>query len=131
MHFLALEAHIQQYGADLRHKTDNLPAVAWTYKFCSSTSIIAACILQAFAVQLHHTHSALLNIQHISGIYNTIADVASQAHDPAPHAFLTFFTTTFPPSQSTYWTLYQFNCKTACKVFSELLQRPSTLASWR
>ena len=35
MHFLALKAHLQQYGANLRLKTvtiwyNNLPAVAWT-----------------------------------------------------------------------------------------------------
>ena len=60
-----------------------------------------------------------------------MADVASRKHDPSPHAFLIFFTTTFPPPQNQCWTLYQFNSKIALKVFSELRHRPSTLASWR
>ena len=59
-----------------------------------------------------------------------MSDVASRKHDPSPHAFLIFFTTTFPPPQNQSWTLYQFNSKIASKVFSELRHKPSTLASW-
>ena len=84
MHFLALEAHLQQYGANLRHNSmviwcDNLPAVAWTYKFHLTTHL-ATRILQAFVVRLQHTQLALVNIQHILGIYNLMADVASRSH---------------------------------------------------
>jgi hypothetical protein len=55
-----------------------LPAVAWTYKFRISTSPIAARILRALAVQLHENQTALLSVEHISGIFNNMGDVASQ-----------------------------------------------------
>jgi hypothetical protein len=56
---------------------NNLPAVAWMYKFRTSTSLVAARILRALAVRLHTNRAALLSVEHISGIYNTMADVAS------------------------------------------------------
>jgi hypothetical protein len=51
---------------------DNLPAVAWTYKFQTSTSPIAARILRALAVRLHKNQTALLSVEHISGIFNNV-----------------------------------------------------------
>jgi hypothetical protein len=56
---------------------DNLPAVAWMYKFHTSTSLVATWILRALTVRLHTNRAALLSVEHISGIYNTMADVAS------------------------------------------------------
>ena len=136
IHFLALEAQVQHYGRTLHHQSvaiwcDNLPAVSWTYKFRTSTSLIAARILRAFAMRLHVTQSALINIQHISGVYNTMADYASREHTTNSHSFLTAFTHRFPPPQAGYWTLYQFATTTTYKVFSELRQTPSQMASWR
>ena len=136
IHFLALEAHALHSGQTLKHRSvaiwcDNLPAVAWTYKFRTSTSPLAARILRALAIRLHSTHSALLNVQHISGIYNTMADYASREHTTDSHDFLAAFTTRFPPPQNGFWTLYQFADATASKVFSELRRTPSPLASWR
>ena len=135
-HFLALEAHVTRIGKTLKHQSiaiwcDNLPAVAWTYKFRTATSLIAARILRALAIRLHATHSALLNVQHISGIYNTMADYASRTHTLDSHDFLVAFTTTFPPPKNGYWTLYLFATNTASRVFSELRPTPSPLASWR
>jgi hypothetical protein len=47
---------------------DNLPAVAWMYKFRTITSLVAAQILGALAVRLHTIQAALLSVKHISGI---------------------------------------------------------------
>lgn len=136
MHFLALEETLKRRRATLTHKSvaiwcDNLPAVAWTYKFRTATSPLAARILRAFAVRLHATHSALVNIQHITGSYNVMADVASRKHSTHPATFLTDFTARFPPPQNGFWTLFQFGPTLASKIFSELLQQQSPLASWR
>jgi hypothetical protein len=136
IHFLALESHVQLHNQTLKHQSvaiwcDNLPAVAWTYKFRTSTSLLAARILRAFAIRLHATHSSLLNIQHISGIYNTMADFASRKHTLDSHDFLVAFAKRFPPPQNGYWTLFHFANSTISKVFSELRPTPSPLASWR
>ena len=136
LHFLALEEYTKWTSQPLKHQSvaiwcDNLPAVAWTYKFRTATSQVAARILRAFAVRLHATHSALLNIQHISGSYNIMADMASREHSTDPTTFLTNFTQHFPPPQNNFWTLFQFGPTLASKAFSELHPKPSQLASWR
>jgi hypothetical protein len=80
LHWLVLEHVVEP--ATLRNASsvwcDNLPAVAWMYKFRTSMSIVAARILQALAVRLHTNRAALLSVEHISGIYNKMAGVASQ-----------------------------------------------------
>jgi len=135
-HFLALESIATKQGYSLKHQSvaiwcDNLPAVAWTYKFRTATSDVSARLLRALAVRLHATHSALINIQHISGSYNIMADVASRQHTTDPSAFLHSFSTTFPPPQQGYWTLFQFANTLKSKVFSELLHERSPLESWK
>ena len=136
LQFLVLEAAMHRHKRKLQHQTvaiwcDNMPAVAWTYKFRASTSRIASRLLRAFAVRLHTTKSALTNVNHISGVYNTMADVASRKHTTNPSDFLTKFSTTFPPPQDAFWTLYQFSNKRTSKICSELRLTPSPLASWR
>jgi hypothetical protein len=79
---------------------DNLPAVAWTYKFRTSTSPIAARILRALAVRLHKNQTALLSVEHISGIFNNMADVASRKHNTDRKHFLTDFSARFHPRRT-------------------------------
>ena len=72
MCLLALEAKLNRMGRNLEHATvaiwcNNLPAVAWTYKFRTSRSAVASRILRALAVRLHFTRSALMSVDHISG----------------------------------------------------------------
>jgi hypothetical protein len=100
---------------------DNLPAVAWMYKFRRSTSLVAARILRALAVRLHTNQAALLSVKHISGIYNTMADVASRRHSLDNAKFLTDFSALFPPPQDKSWTLFLHSNKVTSKVCSELL----------
>ena len=110
---------------------DNLPAVAWMYKFRTSTSLIAARILRALAVRLHTNRAALLSVEHISGIYNKMADVASRQHSTTNTVFLTEFSASFPPPQGQSWTLFLLSNKVTSKVSSELLNQQLTLESWR
>jgi hypothetical protein len=110
---------------------DNLPAVAWMYKFRTSTSLVAARILRALAVRLHTNRAALLSVEHISGIYNTMADVASRQHSLDNTVFLTNFSKLFRPPQGESWTMCLLSNKITSKVSSELLKKQSTLESWR
>ena len=136
LHFIVLEAITAAHNLSLRHTTaaiwcDNLPAVAWTYKYRNSTSFIASKLLRILAIRIHHTESALLNVQHISGSYNILADTASREHSTNSATFLSQFTSQFPPPKNGYWTLYTLPSSIKCKICSELLQKPSALASWR
>jgi hypothetical protein len=133
LHWLALEASVDK--ASLVHTSiaiwcDNLPAVSWIYKMRTSTSPIASRILRALAVRLQLHHTGLLAIDHISGIYNIMADVASRKHVSHPMQFLNYFTTTFTPPQQNFWTLFQFRNNLLSKISSEMLNAPSPLASW-
>ena len=136
MHFLAIESRMAHCGGSIRHRSlsiwcDNLTAVSWMYKFRTSTSSIASRILRAFAVRLHVNATALLAIDHISGVYNVMADVASRKHNTNPTTFLTDYTALFPPPQAGYWTLFQFTDKRIFRICSELRHKPSQLESWR
>ena len=133
MHWLALE---QDVGTKLHHQSpaiwcDNLPAVAWTYKFRTSTSQIAASILRALATQLHVCQAGTLSVDHISGVYNVMADVASRKHTTNPSDFLPYVSSKFPPPQRTCWTLFQFSNKITSLICSELQQKSLTMSSWR
>ena len=134
MHWMVLEQAVDP--TTLNHNSvaiwcDNLPAVAWTYKFRTSTSPIAARILRALAVRLHEQKTALLSVEHISGIFNVMADVASRKHSTNNAQFLTEFSSHFPPPQDALWTLFRFSNKITSKICSELLNQQSTLESWR
>ena len=134
LHWLVLEQTVEQ--DQLKHTSiaiwcDNLPAVSWVYKMRTSTSPIAARILRALAVRLQCHETGLLAIDHISGIYNTMADVASRKHVTHKEHFLRYFTKSFPPPQENFWTLFQFRDRILSKISSEMLNAPSPLASWK
>ena len=134
MHWLALEAAAGP--ANLKHQSpaiwcDNLSAVAWTYKSRSSSSRIAANILRALATRLHKLESGLLSIDHISGDFNSMADVASREHDTDLTEFLLHFTLTFPPPQDCCWNQFQHSTRITSRICSELLTETSTMGSWR
>jgi len=134
MHWLVLEHSVDPItlrGVSVSIWCDNLPAVAWMYKFRTSTSLVAARILRALAVRLHTNRTALLSVEHISGIYNNMADVASRKHSLDNATFLTDFSAHFPPPQGESWTLFLLSNKVTSKVSSELLKKQSTLESWR
>jgi hypothetical protein len=102
---------------------DNLPAVAWMYKCRTSTLLMAVRILRALAVRLHTNRPALLSVKHISGIYNTMADVASRRHSLDNAKFQTDFPALFPPPQDESWTLFLLSNKVTSKVCLELLNQ--------
>ena len=134
MHWLALE---QAVGKDnLKHQSptiwcDNIPAVSWVYKFRSNVSTLAANILRAFATRLHYCHAGLLSVDHISGIFNILADFASREHTTDLTNFLILFHQKFPPPQQSSWNLFQFSTKLTCKICSQLLLKTSKMESWR
>ena len=132
MQFLVLE----QAVPTLQHQSpaiwcDNIPAVAWIYKFRTSTSHLASHILLALATRLHKNQTGLLSVDHISGIYNTLADCASREHSTNPYTFLQIFTQKYTPPQGHSWTLFQFNNRTLSKISSVIQTQTSTMASWQ
>ena len=50
------------------------------------------------ATRLHKIQTGLLSVDHISGIYNTLANYASREHSTNPYAFLNFSHTNTPPT---------------------------------
>jgi hypothetical protein len=110
--------------------SDNTTAVHWTTKLRSSSNPIAGRVLTALATRLHFLEAAPFNVDHIAGIDNTMADVASRQHPTSTASFLTHFTSLFPPPQDNYWTLCRLNTKLTNKVFSLLQTKPPPMASW-
>ena len=134
MHWLALEDAVGT--KNLSHSSpaiwcDNMPAVTWVHKFRSNVSSIAANILRAFATRLHCCHSGLLAVDHISGIFNILADTASRKHSTNNKRFLHAFNTLYPPPQNNSWTLYVQSKKTTWRIYSELLLQTSKMGSFR
>ena len=94
MHWLALKMTID---SNLEHQSpviwcDNIPAAVWIYKFRTSTSVIGAAILQAFATRPRTFKAGTLYVGFISGVYNNIADATSRNHTVNPSDFLASFT---------------------------------------
>ena len=133
MHWLALEHAVGTEA--LRHQSpaiwcDNMSAVSWIHKFRTATSRIASNILRALATRLHVCHSGLLSVDHISGLFNVMADVASRKHTTNLTDFLKTFSSKFPPPQKNFWQLFQFSTKLTTRICSELLTTTSTMESW-
>lgn len=134
MHWLALEKAVPI--TELRHTSpaiwcDNISAVTWIYKFRTNVSPLAANILTAFATRLHVCQASILSVDHISGVFNTMADVASRKHTTNPLSFLKYFTSTFQPPKNTSWHLFRHSTKITCKICSELLLQTQQMGSWR
>ena len=83
------------------------------------------------ATRLHECQAGLLGVDHISGIYNIMADFASQEHTTNLTMFLKLFTEKFTPPQGSFWQLYQKNTKLNKRIYTEMLMQTSTMASWR
>ena len=83
MHWLSLENVV---GMDeLKHESpaigcNNITAVTWVYKFRKNNSKVATNIFCALATTLHRYKAGLFLVDHISGFYNTLADLASHKH---------------------------------------------------
>ena len=83
------------------------------------------------AIRIRTNEGALLNVQHISGEFNAMADVASRRHTTNPNDFLNLFSATFPPPQAERWILYLPSNTLKSRLFSELRHQPSPLAWWQ
>ena len=122
----------------LQHKhigihCDNDAAVNWTQKKSTATSTIAGHLLRALALRLHTHQAAPLQVIHIKGKDNTMADVASRSFHDANLTIQTKFLQSFSqkfPLQQTSWKEYHMPKKIYSKVTSSLLGQPSTMALW-
>ena len=99
MHWLVLKRAVP--AAELRHVSpaiwcNNLLAVSWIYKFRTSKLQIASNILLGLAMCLHERRCSLLAVDHISGLFNVLADFASRKHTTNPAEFLSTFAKKFP-----------------------------------
>ena len=134
MHWLALESVIGK--ENLQHRSvaiwcDNINAVTWTYKFRSNTSAVATKILRALATRMHACRSGLLAVDHISGVFNTMADVTSRKHTTNLTKFLHYFSSTFPPPKGSSWSLYRQSNKLTSTICSQFLLGTSNTGSWK
>ena len=94
MHWLAMEQAVNK--EELKHQSpsnwcDNLTAVVWIYKFRSNTSPLVGNILCVLATRLHKCQTGLLGVDHISNIYNIMADFSSKKHTTDLTTFLKLF----------------------------------------
>ena len=80
---------------------------------------------------MHERETSLLAVDHISGLFNVVADFASREHTTNPADFLHTFSQKFPPPKNCSWTLFQFNEKMKSLIFSLLRQETLTMASWK
>jgi hypothetical protein len=129
---LVLEAAV--LPATLHHASvaiwcDNTTAVAWANKLRNSSCHLAHRILRLLTTRLIHNHESPFTTTHISGAFNTLADFASRDHPVQALAFLTAFTSTFPPPQEHFWTLCRLPNETQQKLFSLLRPEPPNMAS--
>ena len=97
--------------ATMRHKSvhihsDNTPSVAWWSKMATKTakSDAAHRLVRGLAIRQRMLESSPVNITHVAGKENTLADIASRAIPQIDddHAFLTHFDSLFP-LQERYW----------------------------
>ena len=97
--------------ATMRHKSvhihsDNTPSVAWWAKMATKTakSDAAHRLVRGLAIRQRMLESSPVNITHVAGKENTLADIASRAITQIDDdfAFLTHFDTLFP-LQGRYW----------------------------
>ena len=114
---------------------DNTSAVAWTNKFSTTTSLVAAHLLMALALRQHVHRTSPLLVASIAGVDNDIADVPSRSfHDTAftnsHKTFCQTFSNMFPLKQNHSWKEYLLPKNLSSRVTSLLLGKPSTLASW-
>ena len=110
---------------------DNIAAVTWVYKLRNNNSKVATNILRALATRLHQCKAGLLSVDHISGCYNMIADVASRKHTKDLTKFLQLFTNKFLPPQNGSLRGFVHSDDITCKICLELLLKTSTMGSWR
>ena len=97
----------------------------------SSSSLIAANLVQALAVCIHMNNSAKLAGEYLSGKFNIMVDVTSCQHPINVEDFISFFLSKFSPPKGLCWTLCQLKHGTYSRVISKLLGKRLPLALWK
>ena len=114
---------------------DNTSTVSWSFKFSSTSSVIAGHLLRALALR-HHVHRASpLHCLSLAGTLNTMADAASRSFMEKPFIssnkpFLDVFSSLFKLKKPYSWTEYHVKQHLISRVMSLLRGSPLTLASW-
>ena len=113
---------------------DNASTVHWLNKKSTSTSTIAGHILRALALRQHIHQTAPLQLIHIPGEKNNMADVASRSFNntifnSSQNSFLQTFSNQFP-LQTDSWQEFKIPKKLASKVISCLFGKSLTMGSW-
>jgi len=123
--------------ADLQHthvaaRCDNSPTVAWTTHLISSKDTVAANFIWALSVCMLACQASPLAPFHLPGEANCMANLASHSFTSSPsnHAFLTHFTSLFPPPQDVSWHLFYHHNSITGKVFSAMQTTMSPLVWW-
>ena len=110
---------------------DNIVAVSWVHKFRSNTSPLAGNILQAFATRLHTCETSLVAVDHLAGLFNIMANIASRKHRTDDFEFLKSFNSSFPPPQGNSWKMCRLSTKIASNICSQLLMKTSKMGPRR
>ena len=113
---------------------DNDSTVNWITKKSTSTSTVAGHLLRALALRQHIHQAAPMQVVHIQGSRNTMADVASRSFcdttfTNSNKTFLQTFSSMFP-LQNTSWQEFHVPKRITSKVTSCLLGKPLTMELW-
>jgi hypothetical protein len=105
---------------------DNTPAVAWQTKGSTTTARAAATLLQEQALH-QRQYGYLPTVQYLDGPRNKMADDASRRWDLSDTAFLAYFTSTYPQTES--WQLLHLRPEQSSVLTSHLLRLKCNKAS--
>jgi hypothetical protein len=145
LQFLVLE----QLVNDLRHDhvaiwCDNQSTVSWARKLSARGGKIGWRLMRALGLRLACRETSPLIPVAIAGKDNDMADYSSRSfgqkggranltYHTSDDSFLRAFASTFPlaTKQDISWQLFRVATKLTSLIFSELLNRPRPMASWR
>ena len=117
---------------------DNQPAISWTERMASKSSVIAGVLLRALGLRMRTARASPLTAIHIPGVHNKISDVPSRSfgykaewHFNNDKKFLKFFNSSFPLPNQDSWQLLTLHNAITTRVTSILQMKDSGLEEWR
>ncbi len=113
--------------------SDNTPSVAWLTKMATKTANLDAAhrLVRGLALRQRMLHSAPVNITHVAGSDNNLADITSRAITQLDddHAFLMHFDTLFPLQEQS-WQRASPPPAQLCNVILTLRGQRLTMQRW-
>ena len=138
--WLVLELLVNMKHTQAATWCDNSSTVSWSRRLSSTRSSIGHRLARALAIRQMETESRPLIVAPTPGVDNKMADEASRAagkhKPPQMHScpdlnFLSHFNKTFPLPQGKSWRMFRLSSVLRSRVFFELRNKRSTLASWQ